>query len=140
MDPEPSTDGTWKEFNMRLGEKSKSTTVFWYVYQDVNEEMDVYPPFTIWIDEIKWTPMVGPTEEDRPVISGFSAASGGGFMLSISNASPSFDYVVQTNTTLRTDAVWGEMKRVSGDTAGSIELERPAGVPKLFYRVGVEAK
>lgn len=140
MDPEPSTDGTWKEFNMRLGEKSKSTTVFWYVYQDVNEEMDVYPSFTIWIDEIKWTPMVGPTEEDRPVIAGFSAASGGVFMLSISNASPSFDYVVQTNTTLRTDAVWGEMKRVSGDTAGSIELERPAGVQALFYRVGVEAK
>ena len=145
MNPEPlTTTDDWTEFSVQLGEESKDTTVWWYVYQDVYQDEDsdfeVYPPFTIWIDEIKWTPMVGPTEEDRPVISGFSAASGGGFMLSISNASPSFDYVVQTNTTLRTDAGWGEIKRVSGDQAGSIELERPAGVPKLFYRVGVEAK
>ena len=141
MNPEPlTTTVDWTEFSVQLGEESKDTTVWLYVYQDEDSEYEVYPQFSVWIDEIKWTPMVGPTEEDRPVISGFSAASGGGFMLSISNASPSFDYVVQTNTTLRTDAVWGEMKRVSGDTAGSIELERPAGVPKLFYRVGVEAK
>lgn len=145
INPEPlTTTDDWTEFSVQLGEESKDTTVWWYVYQDVYQDEDsdfeVYPPFTIWIDEIKWTPMVGPTEEDRPVISGFSALSGGGFLLFISNASPSFDYVVQTNTTLRTDAVWGEMKRVSGDMAGSIELERPAGVQTLFYRVGVEAK
>ena len=141
MNPEPlTTTVDWTEFSVQLGEESKDTTVWWYVYQDEDSEYEVYPQFSVWIDEIKWTPMVGPTEEDRPVISGFSAAPGGGFTLSISNASPSFEYVVQTNTTLRTDAIWGEMKRVSGDQAGSIELERPAGVPSLFYRVGVEAK
>ena len=145
MSPGPDVNtNEWRTFSMTFGEASKDALVCWLVVQKGgkdNEGMPVdSPPFNIWIDEIKWTPMVGPTEEDRPVVSGFSASSGGGFLLSISNASPSFDYVVQTNTTLRTDAVWGEMKRVSGDQAGSIELERPAGVPSLFYRVGVEAK
>ncbi|MBQ6141733.1 MAG: InlB B-repeat-containing protein [Kiritimatiellae bacterium] len=146
ISPEPlTTNNEWKEFTIQIGENvSDVTVVWWYVYQDVEavegDEPIPRPEFNIWLDDIKWTPATGPTEADRPVVSGFSAASGGGFMLSISNASPSFDYVVQTNTTLRTDAVWGEMKRVSGDQAGSIELERPAGVPSLFYRVGVEAK
>ena len=144
MSPEPLTNNEWNEFTIQIGEKASDVTVvWWYVYQDEYYDGEAYEPcpsFYIWIDEIKWTPATGPTEADRPVVSGFTASPGGGFTLSISNASPSFEYVVQTNTTLRTDAIWGEMKRVSGDQAGSIELERPAGVPSLFYRVGVEAK
>ena len=143
MSPEPPTNNEWREFTIQIGENASDVTVvWWYVYQGEYEEDDDWKisPFNVWIDEIKWTPATGPTEADRPVVSGFSAAPGGGFTLSIANASASFDYVVQTNTTLRTDAVWGEMKRVSGDQAGSIELERPVGVPSLFYRVGVEAK
>jgi len=143
MSPEPPTNNEWNEFTIQIGEKASDVTlVWWYVYQGEYEEDDdlKISPFNVWIDEIKWTPATGPTEADRPVVSGFTASPGGGFTLSISNASPSFEYVVQTNTTLRTDAIWGEMKRVSGDQAGSIELERPAGVPSLFYRVGVEAK
>ncbi len=146
MSPEPLTNNKWNEFTIQIGEKASDVTVvWWYVYQDEYYDYEggtyeIYPSFNIWIDEIKWTPMVGPTEEDRPVVSGFSASSGGGFTLSIENASASFDYVVRTNATLNLDVPWGEMKRVSGDQAGSIDLERPAGVPSLFYRVGVEAK
>ena len=151
MSPEPlATTNEWKEFTIQIGEKpSDVTVVWWYVYQDVEvvegDEPNPCPEFNIWLDDIKWTPegeSTEPTEADRPVVSGFSASSGGGFTLSISNTSSSFDYVVRTNATLSLDVPWGEMKRVSGDPAGSIdiELERPAGVPSLFYRVGVEAK
>ncbi len=149
MSPEPlATTNEWKEFTIQIGEKpSDVTVVWWYVYQDVEvvegDEPNPCPEFNIWLDDIKWTPegeSTEPTEADRPVVSGFSASSGGGFTLSIENASASFDYVVRTNATLSLDVPWGEMKRVSGDQAGSIELERPAGVPSLFYRVGVEAK
>ena len=134
----PDTDDDdWKEIRVeKIGEPSKYTRVWWFVSQKLES-----PAFDLWIDEITWTPASAePTEEDRPVVSGFSASSDGGFTLSISNASSDFDYVVLTNSTLKSDA-WGEMEpRFSGEDAGSILLQRPAGVPTLFYKVRVEAK
>ncbi len=133
----PEIDGSgWRKFSMEIGEKNAYTLVWWDIFNCKNT-----PEYEIYIDEITWTRAgAKPTEADRPVVLGFTASSGGGFLLSISNASPSFEYVVRTNATLSLDVPWGEMKRVSGDQAGYIELERPADVPSLFYRVGVEAK
>lgn len=127
--------GEWTRVSVGIGEADADTTVWWFVYSGSET--------TLWLDEITWTPsgaVVEPTDADRPDISGFAPSSSGGFSISVSNADAAFDYVVLTNSVLGADAEWGEMKRVSGSDAGTIDLPRIDGEAAMFYKVKVEAK
>ena len=101
---------------------------------------------TVWIDQMTWVPDgVEPTEDDKPVISGFAAATTGtgpGFAIQISNASDSFDYQILATNDLTATGEWPVVETLTGaemrNEGYTIVVDEDE--PKMFYKVKVISK
>lgn len=100
-----------------------------------------------FIDQLTWTPAnasVEPTEDDKPVISGFAPAAtetGSGFRIQISNASNDFDYQILGTDDLTTTEEWPVIETLSGSEMNEgYTIEFDEGEPQMFYKVKVIAK
>ena len=115
------------------------STVAIYLALDTEEGDDC----TVWIDQMTWVPAgAEPTEADRPVVSGFTPATDGGFTLSVdpSNVSDSFSYqILATN-----ELVGGEWpvkaKLTADELKAGYAITPEADAPTMFYKVKVIAK
>ena len=97
---------------------------------------------TVWIDQMTWVPAgSGPTEDDKPVISGF-AATAGGFALSVDGGSisDSFGYqVLATNELVNGD--WPVKTNLTAEALrAGYEIVPESGEPRMFYKVRVVPK
>lgn len=128
---------TWTKFGpVDVADLSK---VAIYLEMDTQKGEDC----TVWIDQMTWVPAgVEPTEADRPVVSGFTPATTGGFTLSVdpANISDSFSYqILATN-----ELVGGEWPVKA--TLSATELTEGYAItpevsePTMFYKVKVIAK
>ena len=102
---------------------------------------------TMYIDQLTWTPAdasVEPTEDDKPVISGFESATtetGSGFRIQISNASSDFDYQILGTNVLTTTEEWPVLKTLSGaEMNDGYTIEFDEDEPQMFYKVKVISK
>ena len=100
---------------------------------------------TCYIDQMTWTPTesaVEPTEADRPVVSGFTPATTGGFTLSVdpSNVSDSFSYQILATNEL-VGGEWPVKANLSADDLkAGYAITPEADAPTMFYKVKVIAK
>lgn len=100
---------------------------------------------TCYIDQMTWTPTesaVEPTEADRPVVSGFTSATTGGFTLSVdpSNVSDSFSYQILATNEL-VGGAWPVKANLSADDLkAGYAITPEADAPTMFYKVKVIAK
>jgi len=98
---------------------------------------------TVWIDQMTWVPAgAEPTEADRPVVSGFTPATTGGFTLSVdpANISGSFRYQILATNEL-VSGEWPIKANLSADELkAGYAITPEAGEPTMFYKVKVIAK
>ncbi|MBE6381459.1 MAG: hypothetical protein E7049_00390 [Lentisphaerae bacterium] len=102
---------------------------------------------TCFIDQLTWTPAnasVEPTEDDKPIITGFTPTTSGeskGFAISISNASDDFNYQILGTDDLTTTEEWPVIETLSGSEMNEgYVIEFDEGEPQMFYKVKVIAK
>lgn len=115
------------------------STVAIYLALDTQEGDDC----TVWIDQMTWVPAgAEPTEADRPVVSGFTPATDGGFTLSVdsSNVSDSFSYqILATNELVGGD--WPVKATLSAtELTEGYAITPEVSEPTMFYKVKVIAK
>ena len=96
-----------------------------------------------FVDQMTWTPegySIEPTEEDKPVISGFESATSG-FTLRISNASDDFAYQILGTNDLTATSDWPVVETLTGaQMDNGYEIDIDADEPQMFYKVKVIAK
>ena len=128
---------TWTKFGpVDVADLSK---VAIYLEMDTQKGEDC----TVWIDQMTWVPAgAEPTEADRPVVSGFTPATTGGFTLSVdlANISGSFSYQILATNEL-VGGAWPVKANLTADELkAGYAITPEAGEPTMFYKVKVIAK
>ena len=98
---------------------------------------------TVWIDQMTWVPAgAEPTEADRPVVSGFTPATAGGFTLSVdpANISDSFSYQILATNEL-VGGAWPVKETLTAtELTEGYAITPEVSEPTMFYKVKVIAK
>ena len=135
--------GTWYSETLEIAApvegKTKEIFLQYVLSKDAADTVRVY------IDQMTWVPAgstVEPTEADRPVVSGFTPATTGGFTLSVdhANISDSFSYQILATNELVSGAWPVKETLTADDLKAGYAITPEADAPTMFYKVKVIAK